>query len=281
MTWRRHVAKALPAVVVAPIFFVVARAVPQDASALALTVAAVAGIALAILGLYLARRVEERLLPAEPWPTHLQTLRKILHATVQSEHTPIAWTTVEEYASYEDRLRKGDTVYVLTHDLYMYDAHSEALRAVALNLLEEVRYRYVLDQAACGHMREAFGAKLRAQVEAEVRLQSARGAGVADEMKRISDALRRVEFFELREPLIYPFSITQRVGQWSDAHWFAIGKRTEGATPKTADDVVRLVVLYVTSPEHILALENLFRELVRKPWSRPLPPIPTPAPESP
>lgn len=278
MSWRRHIANALPAVVVAPIFFVVGRTVPADASVTAQAAAAGMSVAVAVAGLYVARRLADRLVPPEPWPVHLQTLRRILHSTSRSNTTRIAWTTIPEYASYEDRLNDGDIVYVLTHDLYMYDCHAGALRAIALNVLEGVRYIYLLDPAASGGMRDAFGAKLRTAIETEVRAYRKQGAaskvdGVGAELACIGNALARVEFFEIREPLLYPFSITQRPGAWGDAHWYAIGRPTKGASPESDDDKLRLLVVYVTNNDHIQELQNLFGELVKKPWSRPLPRI--------
>ena len=174
------------------------------------------------------------------WPQDLARLRTILHAAVRSGYDYSTMTSVSAWANQEANLTVGDVVYILTHDLYIYDCVEEAYKATARNLAEGVRYIYLLDRNI---------PKLQAQELTNLIV------GVLKEDSRKNKAnwkinqnsiIQNLEFRRLRQPLLYPFSITKHPGRWAEPHWYA----AEPANINNPQSDTPLVVLNITNREH-------------------------------
>jgi hypothetical protein len=174
------------------------------------------------------------------WPKDLARLRTILHSAVRSGYDYTTMTSVKAWANQEEKLEAGAIVFTLTHDLYIYDFVEEAYKAIARNLAEGVRYVYFLDRDT---------PKIQAQELTNLIvsvLKKDSGENKEQWEKYQKSITKNLEFRHLRQPLLYPFSITKHPGRWAEPHWYA----AEPANVNNPQRDTPLVVLNITNKEH-------------------------------
>jgi len=257
---RRRLLQAIPAAIAAPIFFIAGKSVSDSASILTVLATAAVAFVVAVLLYILATEAQEYVVGTQAFPRTLESLRIALNwatrdnvSSGERDNADLERTTIGKYARHEDRLGNGDIAYVLTHDLYIYDCIPAALDVIARNLLQGVRYKYYLAPNAVGRMCQFFCDKLLERLENVIREEGGLENSVV--RNRLFQAAHRIDFRKVRGPLLYPFSITDRQGQWADAHWYA-------AKPAAGEDEnVELTVLYFRAGERSDALIALFATL--------------------
>lgn len=253
----RRLLLVLPGAVASPVFLVIGRALDESASNMTVAMITCAGVLIVIAAHISVQVLSEHLWTARAWPKALEVLRRILMTASQSQHDSLKPTTIARYAEYEDRLSEGATVYTLTHDLFMYDCVDEALNVIVDNLRQGVVYKYFLAADDARKMCDDFRRKLNDCLLSKLRTE---GADESTILRERHSAFANLSCRRVRQPLLYSFSVTERVGEWGDAHWYA-------ATPKVEErGDSELAILYIKEHDQVRALKMLFIELER--WHR-------------
>jgi hypothetical protein len=185
------------------------------------------------------------------WPQDLARLRTILHSAVRSGYDRSTITSVSAWAGQEATLKEGAIVYILTHDLYIYDCIEEAYRATARNLAEGVRYIYLLDRDTPKSQAQELTNLILSVLKEDSNKNKMELEGKKNSLKQ------NLEFRHLRQPLLYPFSITKYPGRWAEPHWYA----AEPANINNPQNDTPLVVLNIANREHGDALMKILEGL--------------------